>query len=220
MKALPIDAPDVGPTFSEKVMLRLSAGRRIDGLWVGTFFQTNAETVLRRVEEALRLIKEYDRRRYDRIVSDLERVWVRLLPGDIAQFSYSLRACVLDERFVLADTTLPELIAGAIVHEATHARLWRCGIGYEEGLRQRVEEVCLRRELAFASKLPDGRRLRELAEQALATPPAAWTSGAFQERELKGSIEVLHRLGVPDRLVRILLAIRAWRASRTAATTK
>ena len=31
---------------------------------------------------------------------------------------------------------------------------------------------------------------------------------------MEGSVEVLPRLGVPDRLVRILLAIRAWRASR------
>ena len=100
------------------------------------------------------------------------------------------------------------------VHEATHARLWRYGIGYEEGLRQRVEEACFRRELAFASKLPDGHRLRQTAELALATP-VAWTNTAFHGRELEGSIEVLHRLGVPDWLVRTLLAIRAWRASRT-----
>jgi hypothetical protein len=30
-------------------------------------------------------------------------------------------------------------------HEATHARLWTCGIAYEERLRARVEAVCLRK---------------------------------------------------------------------------
>jgi len=50
--------------LSERVMLWLSSGKRIDGLWVGTYFQTNAGAVMLRIEEALRLIKVHDRRRY------------------------------------------------------------------------------------------------------------------------------------------------------------
>jgi hypothetical protein len=213
MKAHKKDVP--GPRFIEKVMLWLSTGRCIDGLWVGTAFPTNADAIYSRLEPALQLIKVYDRRRYDRIARDLERVWVRLLPASHGRCTYnSLWACELDERFVLADSTLPEDIAGLIVHEATHARLHRCGIGYEEGLRQRVEEVCVRRELAFANQLPDGRRLREFAEQRLATP-AALTNVALQERYLEGSIEVLRHLGYPDWLVRFLVAPIARRTSRT-----
>jgi hypothetical protein len=89
------------PPIVDRVMLWLSAGRHIDGLWVGTYFQTNAAPALRRVEDALRLIQAYDRQRYSRIVQDLERVWVRLLTTGAAQFSPFMRACVLDERFVL-----------------------------------------------------------------------------------------------------------------------
>jgi hypothetical protein len=48
---------------------------------------------------------------------------------------------------VLAETSSAELIVAAIVHEATHARLSRRGIGDDENAC--VEAVCLRRELAF-----------------------------------------------------------------------
>src|SRR5713101_6929819 len=103
-----------------------------------------------RVEEALRLIKTYDRVRYNRLIRDLERVWVTLLPGYPACYDHSIRACELDTRYVLADTSQPEVIASTIVHEATHARLRRSGIGYEEDLRPRVEAVCYRAQIAFA----------------------------------------------------------------------
>ena len=78
MKLGPKKAQDPSLSFADRVMLRLSAGRLVDGLWIGTF-ESEAEPILRRVEELLRLIKTYDRHRYNRIVGDLERVWVRLL---------------------------------------------------------------------------------------------------------------------------------------------
>ena len=202
------------PPIFDRIMLWLSAGRHIDGLWVGTYVQTNAEPALRRVEDSLRLIKAYDRHRYNRIVRVPERVWVRLLTTGAAQFSPFLQACILDERFVLADTTDSELVAAAIVHEATHARLWRCGIRYDEDLRQRVEAVCFRRELAFARRLPNGHRVREWAEDALGTSSSYWTNVASHERELEGSIQVLRHLE-PNWVARIVLTILKWRAPRT-----
>jgi hypothetical protein len=199
--------------------LWLSSGRRVDGLWVGTYFQKNAEEVMRRVEEALRLIKRYDQRRYKRIISDLDRVWVRLVPGALGRYVHTHRTCELDERFVLAEASLPEVIAATIVHEATHARLWRCGIGYAENIRGRVEAVCFRRELAFARKLPNGEHVREKALDSLAMPPATWTDTADRDRDLEGSVETLRYLGAPNWVVRALLAARAWRLSRRSSRT-
>ena len=202
--------------LSDRVMLWLSCGKRIDGLWVGTYFQTNAAAVMRRIEEALRLIKVHDPRRYDRLRKDLTRIWVRLVPGAVARYVPPIETCELDERFVLAETSSPDLIAAAIVHEATHARLWRRGIGYDEMLRARVEAACFRRELAFAARLPNGERVREEARDALGMSPATWTDDAERDRDVDGSAEVLHHLGAPNWLVRALLAARAWRASGTA----
>jgi hypothetical protein len=190
-----------------------SVGRVVDGLWVGSHFFDEREAARQRVEEALRLIATHDRPRYDRLRRDLDRIWVRLLTYGCAQFSPTWRACLIDERFVLAETTDTPMIAAAIVHEATHARLWHRGIGYEEDRRQRVEAICMRRELAFARRLPDGESVRAWAEAALTISPTQWTDTAFQERELDGKVRALQHLE-PYWFVRVLLAVARWRLRR------
>jgi hypothetical protein len=189
--------------FLQRLMLFTSASRRIDGLWVGCFDNDSASS-LDRVEEALSLIKKYDRRRYDRLIRDLERVWVQLIPGGIAHFDSSIWACVLDPRHVLNHANSTERIASSIVHEATHARLWRRGIRYQEDLRSRVEAVCFRSERAFAAKLPNGEQMREQAERSLAAyaSPEYWTDEAFRKRRHEGSIETLRYLQMPNWLIR------------------
>lgn len=147
------------------------------------------------------------------MLRDLDRIWVRLLSTGAAQFDPALRACLLDERFVLDEASDAPTIAAVIVHEATHARLWHCGIGYEEQLRSRVEAICLRRELAFARTLQDGRGVREAAEAALAMPPSYWTNAASYDREREGDLQVLQHLQ-GNWLARIVLAIVRWRARR------
>jgi hypothetical protein len=194
----------------------LSTSKRIDGLWVGTWeSRANAVAVLRRVEDALRLIKTFDPLRYKRIGRDLERVWVLVLPGDLGQFAASIKACKLDTRFILADTTSPEMIASTIVHEATHARLWNYGIGYEEGLRARVEAVCLRREIIFSAKLPHGSEVRDRAERTLewCLTDDHWTDAAFNARHIEGGMEALRHLGAPEWLVCTMPAMAALRLS-------
>jgi hypothetical protein len=199
-------------TFLDRVALRLSTARQVDGLWVGIAFAgKTAEPVFRRVEEALSLIKENDRLRYSRLIRDLERVWVRDTPGALGTFNQVLRACSLDREFVLAETTRPELIAATIVHEATHARLESCGISYQEKLRPRIEAVCFRRERAFATKLPNGEQVRDQAERALATYSKQdfWTNVAFAERFDRDYIEALRKLGAPDWIGQTALTLRA-----------
>ena len=150
--------------FINRIELRWSTGRQIDGLWVGDFFRSKADddTCLQRVEQALNLIKLCDPVRYHRLLRDLKRIWVTLVTDGLAEFDEALAACKLDERFVLDDATSVEQIAATIVHEATHARLAGYGIAYDEPIRHRVEAICLRREIAFANKLPNGAEVREL----------------------------------------------------------
>jgi hypothetical protein len=194
-------------------MLWLSDSRCVDRLWIAVDRGDESEALFRRVEEALCLIKTYDRIRHERLTRDLERVWVGLLPGAEGSFNKSDMACYLDTRFVRADTTLPEMIASTIVHEATHARLVRRGIGYEEKLRPRGEAACVRRELAFAAKLPHGDKVRERAEHALefciARGHEFLTDGAIRERRFEGGVEALRHLGVPRWLVRAMVALTA-----------
>lgn len=192
-------------------MLRHSYYRRIDGLWVGCFRSEDRARILDGLETSLGLIRLHDPLRYKRLTHDLERIWVNLVPGYRAHYRSEFRMCELDERFVLADTTRPEMIASVIVHEATHARLHDCGIGYEERIRPRVEAICIRRQSAFAAKLPGGEEAREEAELNLAPrPPEFWSNTGFRDRNDAGSVEALQYLGVSDRCIQAILVGRAW----------
>lgn len=199
----------------DRLQLRFSTSRRIDGLWIGALLEeSEAAPALCRVEGALHLIKSHDRIRYNRLLRDLDRVWVCRLFGPRASYRHSLRACQLDTRFVVAETS-SERIASSIVHEATHARLMRCGIGYEDELRARVEAVCLRREIAFAAKLPNGRQPREDAEDALGwyAERGYLTDAAVDERRLKALFEEGRNSGAPEWLMQWMLrTARALRA--------
>jgi len=206
------------PAFFDRLDLRFSStSRRVDGLWIAAS-RDNGEMALRRVEEALQLIKTHDPRRYGRLLRDLERIWVRSDRIGTAWFNEALKACELSADFVLADTSPAAEIAAAIVHEATHARLCSHGIGYDEPLRQRIEAVCVRRELAFAARLPDGEPVRERARQTLewvSNTPLYWTDAAFVERKLEHDVQVLRRLGTPEWVVRMTLRLRALRIATT-----
>ena len=197
--------------FIDRVEIWFSIHKCVDGLWIGTW-EKDPDAVLRRVEEALGVIKLYDRLRYNRITRDLERVWVRTLFGNDAQYSHAMRACQLDVRFVVAATSSPAIIAAIIVHEATHARILNRGIRYEEAIRERVEAVCVRRELAFARRLSDGREVRERAEPMLrlAATTELWTDAKFHERHAEAVIGVASYYGIPIWIARLALSIRVF----------
>lgn len=186
-------------------------GRRIEGVWVGGLDKNSPGW--RAIEDALLLIKQCDHVRFNRLERDLERVWIRILPSSLGAFNASLKACELDERFVLTHASNPEFIAAAIVHEATHARLWSYGIGYEESIRVRVEAVCFRRERAFAARLPNGEQIRAQAEAYLAHYSSeTWTDAAMRARFEEGAAQVLRDLGQPEWLIRFAFRFNAqWR---------
>ncbi|MGH6814259.1 MAG: hypothetical protein ACREC6_00985, partial [Hyphomicrobiaceae bacterium] len=137
-----------------------SCVRFVDGVRIAIAVPGNEppDRMLDRVEEALRLIRRYDPRRFDRLVRDLKGgvvVLPHLGTDSDASFDSSTLACQIVSKLVLSEVA-PEMLATIIVHEATHARLRRYGIGYDERLRFRVEAACFRREIAFAARLPRG----------------------------------------------------------------
>jgi hypothetical protein len=199
--------PDRKPFFVDRMALWLSTSRMVDGLWVGTT-EGKPRPGLRRVEDALRLIKDHDLLRYFRVIHHLERIWIHLLPSALAHYDRTLNACVFDERFL--ETMTLERIASTIVHEATHARLERWGVSYEEKARSRIEAICLRRELNFLTKLPDSETLQEEIVRTLewlASGNDYLSDVSFREREVQGQVETLHYLRAPRWLIRLALRI-------------
>jgi hypothetical protein len=189
--------------FLDWLAIKATKKRTIDGLLVVCDKRPD------KVAEGLKLIRDFDPIRYRRLLGDVKRIWVTALPGALAQFRNSTSTCEIDERFVLNEGTAPEMIASVIVHESTHARLFRMGIGYEEGRRARVEQVCLRRELAFAAKLPDQTKAGGRAEATLNALPDL-SDEAFAEREYAGGRDALVYLGLPSAVAEAIVSFGRW----------
>jgi hypothetical protein len=204
--------PSPKPAVVDRLFLQFSTSRTIDGLWVGTT-ESRPHPALTRVEAALQLIKHHNPLHYSRVIHRLERIWVHLLPSGAAIYDRSLKACIFDERYVLAETMTLEQIASTIVHEATHAGLEQWGITYDEKRRPRIEAICLRRELNFAAGLPNSGSLREELARTL-----EWCGGehdyfsnvSFQQRDQQGKAETLRYLGAPDWLIGFVFKVAAF----------
>jgi hypothetical protein len=200
------------PPVADRLAIWISTSRTVDGLWLGTT-ESKPHPALRRVEEALQLIRHQDQLQYARVIHNLERIWVNLIPSALAYYDPPLKACVLDERFVLPEATTLERIASTIVHEATHARMERWGISYiDEKERPRIEAICLRRELSFVAKLSGTAALQEEIAQTLewcVSDDDYFSNVSFQQRHQQGMIETARYVGIPDRIIDLLLRLRA-----------
>src|SRR5882757_2425605 len=105
--------PNRKPHAVDRVDLWLSTGKEIDGLWVGST-EDKPQPGLRRVEDALQLIKTRSPLHYSRVTQNLDRVWVRLLTIANACYRGPLKACELDVRYVLLEPTTYTAIASKI----------------------------------------------------------------------------------------------------------
>lgn len=98
----------------------------------------------------------------------------------------------------MLDRHSPERIAAALVHEATHARLWQGGFRYRPADRERIERVCTTAELRFARQLRDPARMVAAIEAALQEP--WWTEEQVAQRLERD----LRSLGAPPWVLRLL----------------
>jgi hypothetical protein len=207
--------PDRKLRLIDRLRLLFSTSQMVDGLSIDVW--RGEPQLSSRIEEALRLIKQHDSLHYSRVVNNLDRITVDLLPESGAHYDRSLNACAMDERFVLLESTTPERIASTIVHEATHARLERWGVVYDENKRPRIEAICLRRELNFVAGLPDSEPLQDEIKSTL-----EWCAGDhdffsdenFQQREEQGVFETLRYLGAPNWLINFLMGLVQRRRER------
>ena len=159
----------------------LSSTTRIeDGIRVSVFAgKAEAAELFERVAQALHLIREHDSRRYERLKMDLARIFVA--EGSGAEYVPSIGACHVAINHVRRRST-PEL-AMTLVHEATHARLWRAGFRYQNHLRERIERLCVTEEIVFVRRLPGSTSLIEKAEKLLETE--WWTTHAQVDDALR-----------------------------------
>ena len=149
--------------------MRLGRRREMQGILVSAFTEKAKRAVaLERVAAAVELIRRYDPAGFRRVQRGVRRILVSWLPGTWGEYQSEIDLCVLHDEHVVAPETSIAAIASTVVHEATHARLIRAGVPYDENLRPRVERICFRAERAFGRRLPDGHDVVELAERQLA----------------------------------------------------
>jgi hypothetical protein len=204
------DSSVTRPSLADKFALWLSKSCVIDGLWIGSA-QWDSEPALQRVEAALRLIERFAPLHYRRVKNSLSRIWVQLVPHGAGCYLHSLNACLLDERIVASENTTLEWIAAAIVHEATHARLEKRGIRYDEAVRRRIERICARRELDFVRHLSGVDALQEEITRRLDRSNEENTSytdqGMWREMD-EGNAEILRHLGTPEWVIALVFRAR------------
>lgn len=144
---------------------------------------------------ALELIAVHDPLRFARMRKDLRRVL--LSEGVGPEYISSIGACLLSVEFIEKWSTVQ--LALALVHEATHARLWRARIGRALAKRDRLERVCINAERRFGERLQGSDRVSALAVvDAELGGPKWWTEDALIRRRANE----LRSLGLPTWLIR------------------
>ena len=141
----------VGAVALKSVVFLSRRERRDDADIVLAYVTDRTRELIGRIDEAMALIRKVDARRAERMQRDLSCILILRSGGP--EFLSPISACLLSEQLVLSSTVTG--LALMIVHEAAHARLWRRGLRYQHSVRDRVERICIREELAFAQRLPE-----------------------------------------------------------------
>lgn len=167
--------------------------------------------------EVLAVIREHDPRRYGRMTNDCDRLWIRVISASLGQYDASLRAIVIDERHL--ETSTITAVAATIVHEATHARLFAVGLGYEEADRDRVEARCRQEEYAFLQRVPGADREREWIRKCLETP-SQYSDIARLDARMRTMERDMAYMKLPSWVTRLLLRYAQWHRTRLARKAK
>jgi hypothetical protein len=157
------------------------------------------QNVIQKLEDVFATIDSADGHTWTRIRRHLRRVVVA--PAGGPEYLPSIGACLLSSNGVITGSITR--LALAIVHEATHARLYAAGIRSDPGRRARIEHVCLRAEENFAAKLPDPVAALAVVHTKMNARPW-WTTDRIdirRERELTA-------LGMPSWFIRAVRLLR------------
>lgn len=212
-KALP--GQWVGRLLSQ-LQFAISAKRRLHGLPVGIFTPSDSEAqrrIFATIESAMKLIADISPICYARIRRDFRGILVCGVEGvraHNARWNRAVGMCELDTDYMCSADATPADVAATIIHEATHARLLRAGIDFEEERRARVERACFRAEIRFAKRLPDGQPIIDAVKRNMQREQSFWTDDAFLQRDAG----TLIKLGCPRWVVQLLKKIRERRAAR------
>jgi hypothetical protein len=157
----------------------------------------DVEASFDKLDAALATIARFDPPRYAHLKRNVPRIWIGPIPNYArGQWIDELRLCMLRDSFVADEDVSVSYVAALLVHEATHARMRRRGIPFDETIRPRVERACIKSQLAFVRTHPAGQPLIPIFEQNLSRADSWWSDGRLRSVQLRA----LKGLGAPRRL--------------------
>jgi hypothetical protein len=194
-------------------LLASPAEIEVDGLrvWFQFLRDPKAPVMRAHIRQALKLISTFDPMRFARIKRDLAGIIVSDLPIPIwpmGTFAEETRTChLVAARLLAAGKGAPLVAAMMIVHEATHARLFRFGFDADtlrdERCRIRQERMCKAAELAFLQRFPKSDLIQDHVRRELDAVPVTYATHTIYERRA----DTFGHLGLP-RPVALWLARR------------
>jgi hypothetical protein len=133
------------------------------------------ERNLARIAAAVELIGAFDRRRLASVTRNIRQIVI--WAGDYTAYDQWGGIHLASSHLAVLS---PASLAGALVHEATHLRIWRAGIEYEASRRERIERRCVEEQADFLRRLPDGEEAAGEVLSDLENP--WWTNRHISER--------------------------------------
>lgn len=185
------------------LLFALAPKRTLHGITVASspIGTHDVDSSFHKLEAALATIARHDPPRYAQLKRNVPRIWIGPIPNYArGQWIDELRLCMLRDSFVADDEVSASYVAALLVHEATHARMRRRGIPFDEKIRPRVERACIKSQLAFARTHPSGAPLIPIFEENLRRADSWWSDGRLRSVQLRA----LKRLGAPRPLRRLL----------------
>jgi hypothetical protein len=195
--------------WPDLLILRFCRQFSVDGirLVVPGPARSRAGLLKNKVATALHLIKTHTPKYYARVQQFIPNILFSGAYPSQAVYISDLKLCDISFEFALAEGTTTEQMAMTLVHEATHGYLQSRGVIYEEERRAQIERICVRAEIAFASRLPQAGELVPAARQRLDYGPEYWTNASFIKRQA----EFAAKVGIPRFLIRLLQRIQSRR---------
>ena len=196
---------------------KFASHQRILGVNVYTLVEDRGmeRLLMAKLKRALALLHQIDRRRLTRLRRDVRRIVVE--PSRPAH-GYDLKLGVIRLDGPSLVRSAAEENAMLLVHEATHARIHRCGVAHTAETIERIEQICTKQEIAFARHLPESELLIEKQLRAFETARARryWS----REQRMVRQLAWFEREGVPHALLVVLGWIVRWRLRRPARPKK
>jgi hypothetical protein len=129
------------------------------------------------ITEALQLLKDTDTRRFQRVQRHIRTIVNCTRPLGGGAYFNETRTCEFEFRVPRSGHDVPFYTAWyacALVHEATHGRLYSRGIAYTPENRTRIEKLCVTEEQRFARRLKVAPEVLAWLQRSQTFDPRRW----------------------------------------------